>query len=104
MIEIPLNSNPEQLFSITLQGEKYDCRVIWNFRWGVWTISFSQGGEVLHNGIPIVSGVDLTKQYNFPIRNMYAVNLSNPDIDATDSNLGSSAKLFILEDGDLDNA
>lgn len=101
MIEIPLNSSPEQLFSITLSGQTYDCRVILNSRTGVWSISFSQSGTDIVNGVSLLGGVDILKQYNIPIENAYIVNLDMPNEDATKDNLGIVAKLFILTDEEV---
>ena len=101
MIEIPLNSSPEQLFSITLSGQTYDCRVILNSRTGVWSISFSQSGTDIVNGVSLLGGVDILKQYNIPVENAYVVNLDMPNEDASKSNLGTVAKLFILTDEEV---
>lgn len=101
MIEIPLNSNPEQLFSITLDGNTYDCRVILNSRTGVWSISFSQSNVDILVGISLLGGVDILKQYNIPIENVYVVNLDSTNEDPTSSNLGTVAKLFILTEEEV---
>lgn len=101
MIEVPLNSSPEQLFSITLEGNTYDCRVILNSRTGVWSISFSQSGTDIVNGVALVGGVDILKQYNIPIENAYVVNLDKTNQDPTKDNLGTVAKLFILTDEEV---
>lgn len=101
MIEIPLNSSPEQLFSITLSGQTYDCRVILNSRTGVWNISFSQSGTDIVNGVSLLGGVDILKQYNIPIENAYVVNLDEPNEDPSKDNLGTVAKLFILTDEEV---
>lgn len=101
MIEIPLNSNPEQLFSITLDGNTYDCRVILNSRTGVWSISFSQSGVDIVIGISLLGGVDILNQYNIPIENAYIVNLDNTNQDPTKTNLGTVAKLFILTEEEV---
>ncbi len=101
MIEIPLNSNPEQVFSITLSGETYDCRVILNSRLGVWSISFSQSEVDIINGVSLVGGVDILKQYNIPIENAYVVNLDETNMDPSRDNLGTVAKLFILTDEEV---
>lgn len=101
MIEIPLNSSPEQLFSITLSGNTYDCRVILNSRTGVWSISFSRTGVDIVNGVSLLGGVDILKQYNIPIENAYVVNLDQPLQDASKDNLGTVTKLFILADEEV---
>jgi len=101
MIEIPLNSSPEQLFSITLNGNTYDCRVILNSRTVVWSISFSQSGVDIAVGVSLLGGVDILNQYNIPIENAYIVNLDNTNQDPTKTNLGTVAKLFILTEEEV---
>lgn len=101
MIEIPLNSSPEQLFSITLNGNTYSCRVTLNSRTGIWSISFAQAGVDIVNGIALLGGVDILNQYNIPIENVYVVNLDNPKEDASKTNLGTVARLFILTEAEV---
>ena len=101
MIEVPLNNSPEQLFSITIDGSTYDCRVVFNTRSEVWSISFSQSGIDMVSGVALLGGVDILRQYNLPIRNAFVVNLDDPTLDATGDNLGTSAHLFILTDEEV---
>ena len=101
MIEVPLNSSPEQLFSITLNGNTYDCRVTLNSRTSVWCISLSQSGVDVVNGVSLLGGVDILKQYNLPIKNAYVVNLDESNMDPGKGNLGTVAKLFILTEEEV---
>lgn len=98
MIEIPLDSKPEQIFSITIDGNTFDCRVILNSRTGVWSISFAQSGVDIINGIALVGGIDILNQYNIPIENAFVINLDQTNLDPSKTNLGIIAKLFILTD------
>lgn len=102
MIEIPLTSDPEQLFDITLNGELYSCRVVLASRTGIWTISFYQNDIAIAEGISLLGGVDLTQQYNIPITNLYMVNLSNNSLDPSKDNFGTNSKLFILTDSEIE--
>lgn len=101
MIEVPLNSNPEQLFSIVIGDINYDCRVLLNSRTGIWSITFIQNGVDIVTGIPLVGGVDIFDQYNIAIRNAFVINLDNTNQDPTKTNLGTGAKLFILTDAEV---
>tara|TARA_R110000851_G_scaffold96792_2_gene209940 strand:+ start:23531 stop:23845 length:315 start_codon:yes stop_codon:yes gene_type:complete len=101
MLEIPLNSSPEQLFSIPLEGETYNCRVVLNSRSGVWAIDFSQNNTDIVVGVALVGGVDILNQYNIPITNMFIVNLDNSALDASKDGLGTISKLFILTDEEI---
>ena len=101
MIEVPLNSSPEQLFSVRINGQTYDCRVTLNSRTGIWSISMSQNDVDIINGVALLGGVDIFKQYNLPISNAYVVNLNDPSLDPSKTGLGTSAKLFILTDEEV---
>ena len=103
MIEIPLNSSPEQLFSITLNGITYDARVILNSRTGIWTIDLLIDGVEIISGVPLLGGVDIFAQHNLPISNAYVVNLEKPNQDPKEEGLGVSSKLFILTDEEVEN-
>lgn len=103
MIEIPLNSSFEQLFSIVISGNTYDCRVSYNHRAGIWVMSFRQGDTSIVEGIPLVGGVDLLKHHDIDISNIFAVNVENPNEDAGADNLGTSVRLFVLTDEEIGN-
>lgn len=101
MIEIPLTSDPEQLFNIILEGENFDIRVALNSRTGVWSIGFSQSGVAILEGVPLLGGIDILKQHNIPISNAFVVNLDKPSEDPSKDNLGVVARLFVLEDEEV---
>jgi hypothetical protein len=101
MIEIPLNSSPEQLFSIVISGSSYDIRVTLNSRLGVWTIAFSKSGVSILEGISMVGGIDISSPYNIPVNNLYIVDLDQPELDPSRSNLGTVSKLFVLTDEEV---
>jgi hypothetical protein len=102
MIEIPLSSEPEQLFSIVLGETTYDCRLTLNSRTGIWAISLSSLGVYVVRGVSLLGGIDIFGQYNIGISNAYVVNLENSSLDP-DINLGISAKLFILTEEEIPN-
>lgn len=102
MIEIQLSSRPEQLFSVVLNGAKYDIRVTLNSRTGVWSIGFSKQGVSIVQGIALLGGRNILAPYNLPFNNAYIVSLNNLSLDPTKTNLGTEARLFILEDDELD--
>lgn len=101
MIEIPLDSSPEQKFSINLNGTAYNAQVMYNSRDAQWSISFSIGESPVITGVAVVSGIDILRQYNLPIKNMYVVNTSADLEDATADNLGTEVKLFLVEDDEI---
>jgi len=103
MIEIPLTSSPEQNFSIILNNINYDIRVILNSRLVSWSISLSKEGVNILDGVALLGGIDIMSQYNLLIKNMYIVNLNNPNQDASDTNLGTVSRLFILTDEEIES-
>jgi len=103
MIEVPLNSNPEQRFSIVLNETKYEVRVILNSRTGIWTMTLLIQNEEIVSGIALLPGVDIFEQYNLGIGRGYVVNLENPRRDPTRSGLGTNSKLFILTEEEIAN-
>ena len=103
MIEIPLNANPEQLFSANVSGGTYDFRVMYNSRTEAWSISVAQSGQPIVSGVAMLGGVDIFKQYNLPIKNIFVVNVDDATLDASADNLGSAVKLIIATDDELAN-
>ena len=101
MFEIPLTASPEQEFSITISDEVFDIRIVLNSRTGIWTISFSQNGIDILNGIALVGGIDILQQFNIPVTNAYVINLENLNLDPSKTNLGTVSKLFILTDAEV---
>lgn len=104
MIEIPLNSSPEQLFNIVISETKYDLRVILNSRTGVWSLSISSQGDDLVSGIALLPGVDILEPYNLGIGRGYVVNLENPNRNPSKTGLGVSSRLFILSEEEVQDA
>jgi len=101
MIEIPLTSKPEQLFSIVIKATKYDMRVILNSRTGNWSLDLAAGGVDLVSGIALLPGADIFDQYNLDIGIGYIVNLENPRRDPTVDQFGVLSRLFILNEEEL---
>ena len=104
MIEIPLSNSPSRKFSIVINKVSYVIEVMLSSRTGIWSMNVSQNGTKLVDGISLVCGVDLFKQYNFAIKNAYVVNLENSSSDPSKTNLGSKCKLIILTDEEIENA
>ena len=101
MIDIPLTSKPEQLFSIVIKATKYDMRVILNSRTGNWSLDLAAGGVDLVSGIALLPGADIFDQYNLDIGIGYIVNLENPRRDPTIDQFGVLSRLFILNEEEL---
>ena len=70
----------------------------------MWSISFSSQANInILSGIALVGGVNILKQYNLPFSNAFVVNLNNSSLDASKSNLGIVARLFLLTDKEMSN-
>lgn len=77
--EVPLSPEP-QTFIIALAGVNYRLTTSWCGPAGHWILDIAQtGGEPIVAGIPLVTGVDLLKQYEY---------------------LGLGGKLFVQSAGD----
>lgn len=105
MIEIPLTSEGAQRLSMTLDGVDYIFVVKYNPRAGIWSLDVTnQLTGRTRTGIAILIGGDIMSPYNIGIKNLYAINVVNPKLDATDSNLGTEVRLFVLTDEEVDLA
>lgn len=99
--EILLTSDGSQKFTIVLGGVNYSFKVSYNTRMGAWRANIATEGTQLANGVTLVGGVDIVQQYPFILKNLFMVNLNNPNIDATGDNLGTDAKLYQLTDAEV---
>ncbi|WP_281659636.1 phage baseplate plug family protein [Microvirgula aerodenitrificans] len=66
VVEIPLTPDPQR-FTITLSGVDYRLTVRWREAVdGGWTLDIADAaGTPIVRGIPLVTGVDLLKQYRY---------------------------------------
>lgn len=103
MIEIPLTNYPKQEFSVRIEDQTYTIFVMLNARLGEWSMSIALNDSTIVDGIKLLSGADILKQYRFPFKNAYVVNLDDPNHDATKDNLGPVARMFILTDEELED-
>lgn len=98
--EIPLGSEGSQLFTIVIEGITYTFEVSYNTRLAIWTANISYSGGVV-NGLGLLGGVDIINQIPFDLKNLYTVNLDNPNIDASPDDLGEAVKLYNLTDEEV---
>lgn len=103
MIEIPLSNAPSQKLSISIDDVPYELEVMLNSRTNIWSMNVIENGIKLVDGVSLVCGIDVFKQFNFKIKNAYVVNLEDSSQDPSDSNFGLKSKLFILTDEELNN-
>lgn len=97
MIEIPLTSEGEQIFSTKILGNTYGFRVVYSNRSKTWSLDITpQTGDPVF-GIVLVGGVNLISEHNLPINNLWMVNIDNPSLDPSSDNLGTSCKLIVME-------
>lgn len=101
MIEIPLNSSFKQEFNIVLSGINYDIYIALNSRLEIWTIDFSIAGAYVVRGVPLLSGIDILKQHQIEIKNLFILNIDEPELDIDKVGLGTDSKLLQIEDEDI---
>ena len=105
MLEIPLTSDGEQIFSMVLDDILFDFRILYNSRAndnnGLWQMDISAGEISIINGAALVIGVDVMLPYNVGPSNLYMLNVTGSNADATKDNLGSGVKLFQLTDEEV---
>ena len=101
MLEIPLNASFKQEFNIVLFGTNYDIYIALNSRLEIWTIDFSIDGDYVVRGVPLLSGIDILKQHQIEIKNMFILNIDEPTLDIDKVGLGTDSKLLVLEEDDI---
>ncbi len=92
--EIVLSTDGSQNFSTTLDDVVYDFKISYNTRVGIWTADIYQDNIAIVEGIALVGGVDIDKQFTFKLKNLFTVNLSNSNNDAGPDDIGITARLF----------
>ena len=101
MLEIPLTSDGEQIFTITLDEILYEIRVLYNTRLVLWAMDISSDGNTIVSGIALVTGGNLMSAYNVGPTNLYLVNTTGSNDDAGPDNLGTDIRLFQLTDEEV---
>ncbi len=96
--EIPLTPQP-QSFRIDLLGTEYKCTLGWCGPQEAWSLDIANSdGVPIIQGIPLVCGVDLLKQYEYlglPGR-LEVQDLADVDSPPTFDNLGVNSLLFLV--------
>ena len=105
MLEIPLNSVPEQYFKLSTPSGTHELRVVANSRLEKWTMSIysiAEGARTpLITGIALMGGVNIIAQYpSLPWTNLYVIN-TGANEDPTLTDLGTLNRLILLEEADV---
>jgi len=104
MIQIPLGTEPDQVFDVDISGSTYRVRVVLNSRSNIWNLSLSQAGQKLIDSVSLVGGVDLFIQYpSIPITNAYILNVYNQELDPIGEEFGDAVRFLVLDSEDLSN-
>jgi hypothetical protein len=78
MTYLPLTNNPEESFIISIFGNLYNFRQIWN-EYGFWTLDIHDAdGNVLIYGVKIITQEYLLKQYPDILFDLYSQAASDP--------------------------
>ncbi|MBJ9593235.1 phage baseplate plug family protein [Burkholderia seminalis] len=98
--EIPL-SNDGQTFKMSLAGVIYQLTVQWRNAIGMWLLDIADAnGDLLVNGIPLVTGTDLLGQYAYLGFNggLWVQGADDPDDLPTFDDLGGGSALYWVTD------
>lgn len=90
-----------QQFSVSLGGETYNLRIVWNAIGQIWVMDINDSGNnPIVNGISLVTGIGLLRQYAYlDIAGDFFVQSSNQaDALPTYSGLGSTSQLYWTTD------
>lgn len=96
--EIPLSPEPQR-FNVDLGGSTYRLRIMWCKECQCWTLDiYDAAGVELVLGVPLVTGLDLLRQ--FPHLGIPGALLVQTDFDAnavpTFDNLGTTGRLYFV--------
>ena len=84
---IPLTSDPSQTFSIDLEGNTYNFRVVYNQRNEMWTFDLSDVDEnPILAGIPILIGPNLLQQFTLDLGSLIVWDNEDQLVDSTTAN------------------
>lgn len=96
--EIPLSPEP-QSFTIQLAGVEYFLALAWNRAASCWMLDISDADRnPLLLGIPVITGLDLLRQYRYLGFGGSLIVQTDFDADAvpTFENLGTTGRLYFL--------
>lgn len=94
--ELPLSSDPAQVFAMQIDDAKYIVDVRYNDRSGVWTLDLYESATqaLIVASLPLVIGQDLLEPYNFSIGSLLCVDTTGQGINAGADELGSRVKVY----------
>ena len=104
MLFFKLTNEPHQRFTLAVDGVNFTFSLTYCSRYGsegVWSLSIERGGSRLVSSVPVLQGVDILRQHDIGIQNLYCVGLntdSDPSINVIENN--SEMMFVILEEGD----
>ena len=105
IIELPLSSDPAQIFTTQLGSVKYDFEVRYNDRSGAWTLDMADNTTkaAILSGVPLVLGQELFAPYNLNIGRIIVVDTNGTSQDATaDANdLGTRVRVYWFSDDEV---
>lgn len=98
---IPLTNIPQK-FAIDLNGKQYIVLCRYNPEMPNWSISLQDGEteEYIFTGLPLVTGVDLLKQFaHLGLNGIFIVYTDGDELaPPTETNLGAECNLYYLVD------
>lgn len=96
ILELPLSSDPAQVFSTQLGDVKYTIEAKYNDRSGIWTLDLYDGPtrNLIVASLPLVIGQDILEPYNFGIGSTLCVDGTGQGRDAGTDDLGERVKVY----------
>jgi len=103
--QIPLTSDGEQLFIVTLSDRQLAFRVRYNTRQGLWYLDLSDAdtGESLVYGVAMAVGINILEQYHLGLGGLWVLNEVNPTEEAGPTNLGTDIQMYHLTEDEIDS-
>lgn len=99
--KVPLTGQQEK-FKLRFKGVQYSCTIYWNYLMENWVISFylATDNTPLVLAMPLVTGVDLLKQYKYLEIGGRLLVYTNGSLSATPTytDLGSESNLYFVVD------
>ena len=103
MLQIPLLAAQAQAFSVVIAGVTYQMRIAYaDAPDGGWFLDLAdRSGNSIVAGVPLVTGVDLMKQYAYLGLgfHLYVATDGAPELVPTFEDLGVTSRLFVEVDG-----
>jgi len=101
---IPLSQNYSSIFTIDIEGETYQFKVIYNSRFGNWSFNIIKNDIEIITGVSMILGTDIVGQFNLGIGILFMADLDQTNLDATAFDIGTRIVLVRATEEEIQNA